>query len=161
MKVNKNASTADKIIGLNTLVYGGTLVITNLDGSFAAGDSFQLFEASSYVGSFSAVNPPTPGPGLVWDLSRLNTGVLGVLNSAPLTPPAIAGFRIVPGGTMVISTTPDSGVAYHTGYLFASTNFTDWTCIRTSAFDGNGLFSITNAVDIVRVPMQFFRLHVQ
>jgi hypothetical protein len=161
MKVNKNAHTADQIIGLNTLAYGGTLVITNLAGSLAAGDDFQLFEASSYVGSFSAVNPPTPGPGLVWDLSRLNTGVLGVLNSEPLAPPAIADFRIVPGGTMVIGTTPDSAVAYHTGYLFASTNFTDWTCIRTSAFDGNGLFSITNAVDIVRVSMQFFRLRVQ
>jgi fibronectin-binding autotransporter adhesin len=161
MKLNKAGNRADQIRGINTLTYGGTLVVTNLVGTLAAGDSFQLFQASRYVGTFSAISPVRPGADLAWDLSRLNTGVLGVVSSSGAAPPQITQFRIVPGGTMVFSSTTNSANAYRTGYLLMSTNLVNWTCIRTNGFDASGCFSITNALDTRSAPRQFFLLKVQ
>ena len=36
----------------------------------AAGDTFKLFNAATYVGSFATITP-SPGPGLIWDASQL------------------------------------------------------------------------------------------
>ena len=50
------------------VTYGGTLRISGAGGAFAAGDTFKLFSAGSYSGSFSQTNLPV---GTTWDTSKL------------------------------------------------------------------------------------------
>lgn len=76
MAISKAASTASsKLVVLSgTLAIGGTLAVTNLGGSLlAAGDTFTLFTASSYGGSFASFSLPVLPVGLVWDTSNLPT----------------------------------------------------------------------------------------
>lgn len=71
---------------------GATLIITNVTGSFAAGQSFTLFQYAGGGNPFSTgsstnrypiISPATPGAGLAWDLTQLwPSGVIGVVNSA-------------------------------------------------------------------------------
>ena len=70
MEVNKTAATKDLLTTSGTIAYSGTLSVTNLAGSLAAGDAFKLFNASSYSGSFT-ITPAIPGSGLGWDTSTL------------------------------------------------------------------------------------------
>jgi len=71
MDLNTAGGTNDAVVGLTTVTYGGTLVVTNLAGTLAAGDSFKLFDAGNYSGSFAAISPATPGIGIEWDMSYL------------------------------------------------------------------------------------------
>jgi len=62
----------------------------------AVGNSFQLFSAPSMVSSFSSISPATPGPGLAWDTSQLNSfGTLNVIAGA--SQPVVSSVRIVSG----------------------------------------------------------------
>jgi hypothetical protein len=72
MDLNKSTATSDLLKAAN-LTYGGTLLLTNLAGNLAGGDSFKLFNATTYTGAFSALNPATPGQGLAWDTTQLTT----------------------------------------------------------------------------------------
>src|SRR6185503_3529761 len=60
VEVNAAAHSSDLVRGVTTLTYGGTLVVTNLAGAFASGDSFKLFDATTYLGAFATVIPATP-----------------------------------------------------------------------------------------------------
>ena len=71
MGIDKAGGTNNQVRGITTLTYGGTLVVTNYAGTLAAGDSFKLFDASNYVGSFATISPATPGIGIWWDASYL------------------------------------------------------------------------------------------
>src|SRR5262249_40960462 len=66
MEINRSLSTSDQVRGLTSVTFGGTLTVTNLGGTFANGDTFQLFSASSYSGNFSATNLPPLDPSLKW-----------------------------------------------------------------------------------------------
>src|SRR5205823_10839283 len=52
------------------ITYGGTLNLVNINGALAAGNSFQIFNATSYSGSFANITPATPGAGLAWDVTQ-------------------------------------------------------------------------------------------
>ena len=80
--VNESAGTCDKVIGLTSVTFGGTLVLNNQAGTFAPGDAFKLFDARSYVGAFDKITPVTPGANLAWDTSTLtNDGTLRVTST--------------------------------------------------------------------------------
>ena len=83
MEINKSTAASDLVNGLTTVTYGGTLSVTNLAGTLAAGDWFTLFSAGSYAGSFSTINLPTLPAGLRWDTSELtvNGSIRVVLTS--------------------------------------------------------------------------------
>jgi len=66
-----NAQTASLITGISSLTNGGTLTITNFGDALQAGDTFTLFSAANYIGSFAVTNLPSLSSGLVWDLSKL------------------------------------------------------------------------------------------
>ena len=83
MEINKTAAIADKVEGVSTLLFGGTLAVSNLAGTLAAGDSFMLFGATSYLGAFATINLPVLLPGLQWDASQL--GVNGSIRVVPVT----------------------------------------------------------------------------
>lgn len=71
MEVNKTANTNDLATGITTLTYGGTLVLKNLGGLLAVNDTFNLFDATTFNGSFSSVVSQTPGQTVTWDTSNL------------------------------------------------------------------------------------------
>ena len=43
----------DQAISSGSVIYGGTLTVTNMGGPLVAGDTFKLFTAGSYTGSFA------------------------------------------------------------------------------------------------------------
>ncbi|MDB6109400.1 MAG: Autotransporter-associated beta strand repeat protein, partial [Pedosphaera sp.] len=156
MEVSKTGSTKDLIQGVTTLTYGGTLAVTNLAGSLASGDSFKLFDATSYQGSFSTIVPATPGAGLVWNTNQLTVnGTLSIASSAAPT----LNAAYVSGGNLILTGTGGSAGGAYT--WLTSTNAAapaaDWTTNTTGVFSGGGSFS--NAIPInVSEPARFFRL---
>jgi hypothetical protein len=161
MELNKTAGTNDQILGLSTLVYGGTLAVTNLAGTLTTNDSFKLFTASAYLGSFASVSPATPGNGLAWDLSALGTtGTLKITTGTSATPTQISNI-VVQGSSIVMS--GGGGSPGGTYYLRSSTNVilpvVSWDYLSTNTFDGSGNFIITNAIDS-HTSVRHFRIDV-
>jgi hypothetical protein len=155
MKLDQTSGTNDVLSVGGTLTYGGTLNVTNLSGTLAAGNSFKLFNASTYAGSFNTTNLPVLGSGLVWNTSALANGILNVVSKPA---PHITGFSLS-GTNFVFSGT--NGWANGTYELLTSTNLalalTNWTAIATNAFDSNGQFNLTNGIN-PDAPQQFFLL---
>lgn len=85
MELDKAAGTNDQLRVVGLLQYGGTLIVTNLGGQLWPGDSFQLFNAASYLNSFSATNLPALPTGMNWQWSPA-TGTLSIAASVSLTP---------------------------------------------------------------------------
>ena len=86
MELNATLGTNDSVRGLASVVYGGTLSLSNLAGNFSAPAAFKLFSANSYGGAFTAVTPASPGPGLGWNTYTLaSDGTLRVVSTAPVT----------------------------------------------------------------------------
>jgi hypothetical protein len=135
------------------------LVVTNLAGSLTVTDSFQLFSATTYSGSFSSISPATPGPGLAWDLTGLTNGTLRIV-SGVLPRPAITAIALTSGNVILSGTNGTVGGNY---YVLISTNValpaTNWTRLATSTFDAFGNFSFTNAVTS-GVANEFFRIQL-
>jgi len=95
--VNSGATPASDVITAASVTFGGTLAVNNLGPAFAAGNSFKLFDAAAYSGSFSEITPATPGDGLSWDTSMLAVdGTLKVKTAVSTEPPPIA-FEVKPG----------------------------------------------------------------
>jgi fibronectin-binding autotransporter adhesin len=141
-EVNKTTLTQDLVKGITTLTYGGTLTVTNLAATaFANGDSFKLFDATTYTGAFSAIIPASPGSGLVWNTNQLTTsGTLSVVSGVNTNPTNIV--TSVSGGNLNLSWPSD-----HTGWrLQIETNAlnsglgTNWVTVPNS--------SATNAVSV-------------
>lgn len=155
MKLDKINGTNDVLSVGGTLNYGGMLNVTSLSGTLAAGDSFKLFNASAYAGSFSTTNLPGLSNGLVWDTSALTNGILNVVSKPA---PYITGFSLV-GTNLVFSGT--NGWANGNYELLTSTNvalaLTNWTAIATNTFDSNGQFNLTNGIN-PDAPQQFYIL---
>jgi autotransporter-associated beta strand protein len=161
MKLNPASGTSDTLHGYS-IIYGGTLMATNISTApLVAGNSFHLFAATSYAGAFAAINPPTPGPGLQWDISKLvSNGTLAV-TSLPM--PGIASFSIA-GSDLIINAS--NGVAGTLCSVLMSTNLASpiaqWTLVSSARLSTSGNFTqiATNSVD-PGVPQRFYRLQVQ
>jgi autotransporter-associated beta strand protein len=82
-EISKTAQTNDKLVVSGALSYGGTLVVTNLAGTFAGGENFQLFQAGSINGSFSSNSLPALSAGLAWNTNSLGNGTLSVIQTTP------------------------------------------------------------------------------
>jgi len=160
--VNKTTSVAnDQVAGptLVTIMSGAKLVINNLGNALAAGDAIPLFSATNYSGSFSSIVPATPGAGLTWNTSTLDSD--GTLRVVAVALPHIGTASVV-GGNFVLS---GSGGTPSGGYsVLSQTNLTqplaNWTLVGTGSFDGSGNFSFTNGLTsgvanrfyLIRVP---------
>jgi hypothetical protein len=84
LRINKTGGvrTSDKIAGITTAVYAGTLTVTNTGtGALAVGDTFTLFGATSGSGSFSSIVGP---PGYTFSFSP-SSGILSVASAPPTT----------------------------------------------------------------------------
>ncbi len=92
IELNRALSTADRLKVTGSLAYGGALVVTNAGGTLAYGDTFQIFQAGSFSGSFASQSLPALASGLSWDTSQLSSGKLIVASTTPSAPPAPAGL---------------------------------------------------------------------
>jgi hypothetical protein len=154
--LDKSSLTSDTVHVLGTLIYGGTLSVTNLGGTLVPGDSFNLFYASSFAGAFSALNPPTPGPGLLWNTNMLVVdGTLRVQTDA-LQSPALSS-SVGTGGNIVFAGV--NGTPYGGWSLWSTTNLSlplnNWHLEITGSFDVNGAFAYTNLLN-PGVPAAYF-----
>ena len=145
MEVNKTAGTQDQLIATGTLTYGGTLVVSNLAGALAAGDSFQLFPAGTYRGAFTDLVPATPGAGLQWDTNSL--AVNGTLNVVGGAPPA-TNLTLVAAGPNAVQLSGLGGANQAYG-VYAQTNvatpMAGWWLLGTTHADGSGLIQFLDA----------------
>jgi autotransporter-associated beta strand protein len=161
MELNKPAATNDTIQGSAKIIYGGTLQLTNVAGTFAAGDAFKLFYGATYSGVFLNLTPVIPALNLAWNTNTLTAdGTLRIV-SAPTARPRITGSANS-GGSLILSGT--NGVPGWTYYVLATTNLTlpptSWARIATNQFDASGGFSITNAFD-TSTSQRFYMLQLQ
>ncbi|MSU59004.1 MAG: hypothetical protein EXS35_12705 [Pedosphaera sp.] len=85
-EVDRNGGTplADLIsVPGNPIAYNGTLVVTNTGLPLQTGDTFTVFSAASYSGSFAIVSQ-TPGQLVVWNTANLAVnGTISVTTVAP------------------------------------------------------------------------------
>ncbi len=148
----------DMVQAAGNITYGGTLNLVNVSGSpLAAGNTFQLFNAASYSGTFSSITPATPGAGLAWNTNQLGSGIVSVVTGGG-SPPIISNTK-VSGGSLIFSGT--GGTASSTYYVLTATNLTGpWNAIATNTYDGSGNFSVTNVIP-AGVPHQFYRTSSQ
>lgn len=149
INVDKSTGASGQITGLSSITYGGTLAINNEAGTFAAGDSFPIFQAQSYSGSFNRISPAIPGPGLVWDIGSLSTeGIVRVITTNG------AAMSAKLAGQQVSLSWPTSNLGW---LLQAQTNApgkglsTNWVTVPGS--DGTNSFAINPGAGSV-----FFRL---
>jgi fibronectin-binding autotransporter adhesin len=147
MELNAAVGTSDLIRGVTTLTYGGTLILSNLAGAISGSNTFKLFSANTYRGAFAALNPATPGPGLVWNTNTLATD--GTLRVVSITPAPIA--HSMAGNAFNVSWPGD-----HIGWrLQAQTNTlsTNWFNVANSIATNQMTFTIDPAFRAI-----FYRL---
>ncbi|HEX5218331.1 MAG TPA: autotransporter-associated beta strand repeat-containing protein [Verrucomicrobiae bacterium] len=105
MEISTTAHTNDLLTGMITVSYGGRLVVTNLSGTPAAGDSFKLFNAANYSGAFSSVVLPPLASPLYWTNNLAVDGTITVVSPVNVTPTSIA-FAVT-GNSLQLSWPPD------------------------------------------------------
>ncbi|HEX3717752.1 MAG TPA: autotransporter-associated beta strand repeat-containing protein [Verrucomicrobiae bacterium] len=164
MKLNKGGLANDELSVTGSLVYGGALVLTNLSGSLAAGDTFTLFNApGGYSGAFASVGPRPnyPAFGLSWNTNNLAlNGSISVVAATVPPSPRITGVSLS-GTTLLIQ--GSNGIPNESFVLLESTNVAmplpGWVPVLTNTFDGSGDFSLSVAT--TNSPQEFFTLQMQ
>ena len=161
VEIDKANGTRDQLVGATSIAYGGTLEVSNLGGTLAAGDAFKLFAATSYSGAFGAISPAVPGAGLEWDTATLAAdGTLRIKAGGAVSTPGIASV-VREGGNLVFNGT--NGTPGGAFTVLTSTDVAapvaNWTVGASGTFGGSGQFSVTNAVD-GGTPQRFFLLRV-
>src|SRR6185295_6577164 len=98
-------------------------------------------------GAFADIQPAVPAPGLVWDTSTVASD--GILRIAGTGVPTIGTVALSTSGSEIIFS-GTGGATNGTFNVLASTGraapLNTWTSIQTGSFDGNGNFSVTNAI---------------
>ena len=128
MYLNKSALTNSQVAGPGTVIYGGTLNVNSLGGTYVAGDKFTLFSAGNHVGGFFTVNLPALSGGLAWSNSLAIDGSIQVVATVNTSPTSIA--TSISGNTLTLNWPAD-----HTG----------WRLLVQTNTPGMGLNPATNA----------------
>jgi hypothetical protein len=158
MQLQDSPLTNDAVNVIGTFTAAGTLNVANGSGTnFAAGESFKLFSAGNYAGSFASLVLPPLTSNLVWNTNYLITA--GSLSVAVYQPPVI-GALAVSGSNLVIS--GSGGIGGWTYYVLTATNLSvpHWTPVVTNQFDANGNFNFTNVIN-TRAAQTYFLLQLQ
>lgn len=141
------------VSGISSIVNGGTLNLGSLP-TFAGGESFPLFSASSYGGTFGTLLPATPDGTHTWVTTQLNTaGILAVSGGVNTDPTNIVSK--VNGSNLELTWPAD-----HTGWtLQVQTNTlnvglgTNWVSVPGST----SVHSVTNTINAANGSV-FYRL---
>lgn len=92
MELNAGVLTNDVLTGMTSVTYGGRLVVTNLAGTFAAGQSFKLFQAANYLGGFSSLSLPVLPANLSWTNRLALDGTIAVVANVNTSPTNLGFF---------------------------------------------------------------------
>jgi autotransporter-associated beta strand protein len=152
-RLDKAAAINDSVSGIGTLTYGGTLTVTNLAGTLAEGDAFQVFSAAANSGNFAAMNLPALGAGLAWSWTPEN-GTLTVVKAA--IPPVLSGYGPLSGSSFPLTFSGPSGQTYK---VLMSTNVAlplpSWTVLTSDTFGASPVtYTDTGATNVHR----FYRI---
>jgi fibronectin-binding autotransporter adhesin len=159
LKLNRPGS--DELISQSSITNGGSLIVTNIGGTLQGGDTFTLFSAASYVGTFSSVTLPTLSGSQSWDTSQLySNGKISVVGSA--APPSFSSIH-TSGNNIVLNAsggTPNGPVT-----VLSSTNLliplNQWSTVTTGSFDNSGNFTYTVTGALTSgLPQQFYILAI-
>jgi autotransporter-associated beta strand protein len=144
-----NVQTSDRIVVTgNPIAYNGTLVLKNIGTPLQLGDTFTLFNASSYSGSFS-ITSLTPGQIVTWNTSNL--AVNGTVSVATITPVSMTSS--LSGNQLTLSWPPNQlGVTLQTNAV-GVTATSSWFPVAGSS----GVTNVVLTVDRNRTNV-FFRL---
>ena len=158
MQIQHSPLTNNAVNIGDSFIAGGTLVVTNLNGTLNGGDSFPLFNAASYSGTFTNLVLPPLAVGLNWDTNAFYAS--GVLSVLVTTRPVITGISLS-GNDLVFA--GSGGVANASFYLLSSTNLltssTNWTPVLTNQFNSSGNFIFTNTLN-PSSPQLFYQLQM-
>jgi hypothetical protein len=79
IEIHKAGNTNDLLRSAGYISYGGTLAVSNLSDAFVVGDSFKIFDATTFSNVFTKIVPKRPAIGMAWDTSELTeAGILRV-----------------------------------------------------------------------------------
>lgn len=151
VKINGDTHAGDLFSGQSSVTYGGTLTVTNLSGTLAAGDSFTLFSPGTSASNFSGIIG-SPGAGLHYSFTN---GVLSVAEGSAMADNPTNITVSVNGNTLNLSWPAD-----HQGWILqAQTNGVD-IGLSNNWFDVAGSDSATNATITINPanPAVFYRL---
>jgi autotransporter-associated beta strand protein len=132
MEISHTGPANDSVIVSGILTYGGTLIVTNIGPALVAGDTFPLFNAGSFAGSFANIILPPLDPGLHWNTNLLATA--GVISVAAPAAPQIQTSRN--GTNLMLQFPTEIGVTY---VLQSAPNLIApivWTSQKTNSGDG-------------------------
>jgi autotransporter-associated beta strand protein len=155
-RLNATTTNSDAISGLTTVSYGGTLIVSNINGTLAPGQSYKLYSAASYgVSNFASIQLPALTSGMAWTNQLAVDGTIAVIATATVATNPVPITFSVAGSSLNLSWPPD-----HLGWtLQAQTNAltvglgTNWASVAGSS-------SVTN----LSIPMDsqngsvFYRL---
>jgi autotransporter-associated beta strand protein len=147
---------SELVVSSGTLAYSGTLVLANVGVPLAAGDTFTLFNAPAYSGSFTVVSQ-TPGQVVTWDTSRLTVDGTVKVASVISTVPINIGAVVV-GGSLQLTWPADHlgwRLLVQTNHLSQgiSLNHADWGTVPGSTT----VTQETIPIDHTK-PTEFYRL---
>ncbi len=112
MELNKQGGTNDRVQGMTSVNYGGTLAVTNIAGTLIPGDAFTLFSATARFGNFSNIVNQTGNSGIAFTFNPTN-GVLSVITGLANNRTNLTLIRT--GGTLALS-----WPATHLGWILQS-----------------------------------------
>ena len=145
MELNATTHTNDLITGMISVNYGGRLVVTNLNGTLAAGDTFKLFNAGSYSGAFTSITLPTLSGNLIWTNKLTLDGTLAVISPVNTTPTNITASVV--GNSLQLSWPADRlgwRLEVQTNNLIVGLN-TNWFTVTGSSETNQILLPINPA----------------
>jgi autotransporter-associated beta strand protein len=149
LELSKNGSllTNDYVVVTGGLTLGGTLTVTNIGATpLAAGDSFVLFSAGSWSGSFSGKTLPALPANLGWDTTGLaNSGVITVV-SLPVIASQPQSVSTFVNSNATFSVTPSGTPAPACQWRFNGTNIpgataTNWT-VSSAQTTNEGAYTV-------------------
>ncbi len=158
-EISSDSLAGDQVRVLGNLTCGGTLIVTNIGSStLTAGDSFELFDAASFSGTFGAlVLPPLPN-GLLWMTSTLATD--GTLVVVSVAPPVINSAEVLGNGAFRLNFSGTTGQAYE---VRATTNLlvtpiTSWMLLSSGTFNGGAV--VFDDLQATNSPQRFYRIRI-
>jgi autotransporter-associated beta strand protein len=154
MEINKSLQTNDLVAASGAVTFGGTLTVTNLAGTLAAGDSFMLFQAAACNSSFAVWNLPALGTGLAWNTNSLTNGVLAVIATLA---PQFGSILQTGDGNYQFTGAGSAGVTYE---LDAATNLAPpiaWSFVTNTVADQSGQFELLD-LQATNFTQRFYRI---
>jgi autotransporter-associated beta strand protein len=130
IEISATALANDQLVASGTLTCSGTLVVTNISGTLAAGDTFQLFRAGTISGAFSSNSLPPLDSSLAWSNSLAVDGTITVVSTVSTVSTNILWNL---SGTNLTLSWPPNHIGWRLQVQTNSLNGTNWVDVPGSS----------------------------